>query len=80
MSLRFRSAQHMKRLHDVECYVRERSQRAIPRRSILFDFDTPENFGVRYLGSSSRHQTLLAQITDNARQARAAKRQEFYKL
>lgn len=80
MSLNFRSAQHMKRLHDVECYLRSRSQRASSRRSIVFDFGHSGDFGVRFFSQSSRHQNLLAEITENAKRARVAKREEFRQL
>lgn len=80
MSLSFRSAQHMKRLFCIERYMIERNERATSRRSVVFDFGTTGDFGVRYFGNSDLHQKLETQITDNAKRERAAKRQEFQGL
>jgi hypothetical protein len=80
MALSLRSAKHMERLNAIESYLKERTQRAVSHRSIIFDFGTRNDFGVRYFKSSHIHQSLLAQITDGATHARAAKCQEFQDL
>lgn len=76
-ALLLRSAEDMKRLHEVEQYIMDRMLAATFNRSILTETGTPDDFSSQFYASSTKHQILFREIEKKATSDRAAKRKEL---
>ncbi|KAJ4371619.1 hypothetical protein N0V83_004839 [Neocucurbitaria cava] len=73
--------QHMKRLHEIECYFQSRRQAAASHLpSVYRSFGHISSFGVRYFEESRELQATLAEIERDAESQRAQKCEELKEL
>lgn len=72
----------LRRLRKVEQHIKSREDNTISSESIFQDCSrlSHRSFAVKYYNQSTAHQELLAQITERAKESRAAKKAEYRRL